>query len=123
MNTITVTAHHWDGGWELHIDGDPITQVATLDKAADQVRDYLDTVSPENDHSEYEVKVFPVIGALGDEVAAARKATESAQAAARTAARRSREAVRDLRNAGFSVTDSAAILGVSRGRVSQLARK
>ncbi|MPM38582.1 hypothetical protein SDC9_85211 [bioreactor metagenome] len=35
---------------------------------------------------------------------------------------RSREVVRHLREAGHSVTDSAAILGVSRGRISQLVR-
>lgn len=117
MSVVTVTAHRWDGGWELHLDGEPITQVVTLDKAPGQVRDYLDTIAPDVDHSKWDITVMPQIGALGDEVAAARAAAEAASAAAR----QSREAVRHLRGAGYSVTDAAAILGVSRGRVSQLA--
>lgn len=120
MNII-ITAHRWDGGWELHRDGEAITQVTTLDKAADQVRDYLDTVEPDTDHSEWSVEIRAELGALTDEVEAARAATEAATAAAMSAAKQSRDAVRHLRDAGLSVTDSAVILGVSRGRVSQLA--
>ena len=54
-------------------------------------------------------------------VAAARAATDAAADASREAARRSREVVRELRAEGYSVADTAAILGVSRGRISQLA--
>ncbi|MCQ8207093.1 antitoxin HicB, partial [Cutibacterium acnes subsp. acnes] len=36
------------------------------------------------------------------------------------AARQSRAAAQHLRAAGYSVSDSAVIMGVSRGRVSQL---
>jgi len=53
--TITATAHRWEHGWELWIDGEPATQVASLDRAAQQVRDYLDTVEPATDHSRWEV--------------------------------------------------------------------
>ncbi|KJQ54223.1 antitoxin HicB [Microbacterium sp. SA39] len=117
---ITVTARKWEHGWELWLDGEAATQVATLDKAEQQVRDYLDTEEPEVDHSTWSVTVVPDIGALGDEVVAARIAREKAIAASETAASESRRVVRHLREAGFSVTDSAAILGVSRGRISQL---
>lgn len=117
---ITATAHKWEQGWELHLDGDPATQVATLDKAEQQIRDYLDTVDPGTDHSGWNVTIVPEIGALYEEVTAARSATEQATAASVAAAARARAAARHLREAGFSVTDSAAILGVSRGRVSQL---
>lgn len=120
MNII-ITAHRWDGGWELHQDGEAITQVTTLDKAVNQVRDYLDTVEPDVDHSAWTVEVRADLGPLTDEVEAARAATEAATAAAVSAAKQSRDAVRHLRDAGLSVTDSAVILGVSRGRVSQLA--
>ena len=119
MSTITVTAHRWSGGWELHHDGDPITQTSTLDKAEQQVRDYLDTIEPDIEHSEWKVEVIPDLGKLADEVAAARAATEAASMASVAAAQRSREVVRRLRAAGLSVTDTAAVLGVSRGRVSQ----
>lgn len=117
---ITATAHKWERGWELHIDGNAATQVATLDKAEQQVRDYLDSIDPRIDHSDWTITVVPDIGALYDEVSAARQATEEATAANVQAAAQARAAARHLREAGFSVTDSAAILRVSRGRVSQL---
>lgn len=119
MNTVTVTARRWERGWELEIDGEAHTQVTALERAKQQVRDYLDTVDPDVDHSDWEIVVVPELGELGDEVARARKATEEAAAASKAAARRSREAVRRLRDAGYSVTDSAVILGLPRGRVSQ----
>lgn len=120
---ITATAHKWDQGWELHLDGEPVTQVVTLDKAEQQIRDYLDTVEPDTDHSNWKVTVVPEIGALYEEVTAARQATQDATAASIQAAAQARTAARHLREAGFSVTDSAAILNVSRGRVSQLIKE
>jgi hypothetical protein len=121
MNTVTVTATRWEHGWELEIDPDHHTQVATLDKAEQQVRDYLDTDAPEVDHTGWSIVVVPDIGDLAADVAGAKKATEAASAASIAAARRARMVAQRLRASGYSVTDSAAILGVSRGRVSQLA--
>ena len=120
MNRITATAYKWEHGWELWIDGEPATQVATLDKAVQQVRDYLDTEDPDTDHSDWQITATPDIGSIGAEVAAAREATQSAAVATKAAADQARAVARHLREAGYSVTDSAAILGVSRGRVSQL---
>lgn len=58
MNSIIeVTATQWESGWELSIDGEPVTQVATLDNANQQVRDYLDTVEPNVDHSSDDVRI------------------------------------------------------------------
>lgn len=122
MSTITVTATRWEHGWELEIGPDRHTQVVTLDKAAQQVRDYLDTESPDVNHDDWEIDLHVELGSLGDEVTAAREATAQAAAASRAAAQRTRRVVQRLRASGLSVTDSAAILGVSRGRISQLAR-
>ena len=119
---ITATAHKWEHGWELWIDDEAATQVATLDKAAQQVRDYLDTEDPDTDHSDWTITIVPDIGDIGDEVTDARAAIEAATRATVAAAAKARAAARHLREAGYSVTDSAAILGVSRGRVSQLVR-
>lgn len=119
MNT-TVTAQQWEHGWELSLDGEVITQVSTLDKAEQQVRDYLDTVDPDTDHRDWVVAVEPRLGELWARVNAARHSTLRAQEFQEEAARDSRAVARELREAGISVTDSAAILGVSRGRVSQL---
>jgi len=120
---INVTAHRWSGGWELHRDGEPITQTTTLAKAPQQVRDYLDTEDPGVDHSDWDINVVPDIGDLGEIVAGAREATRAAAAASKAAAVESRSAVHRLRAAGYSVSDTAAILGVSRGRISQLTAK
>lgn len=121
MTDITATAVRWERGWEVRIDGETATQVASLDRAEQQIRDYLDTVDPHTDHGDWTVVVLPEIGGLGDEVAAARSATAHAASAAVEAAQQSRTIARRLRAAGYSVADTAVILGVSRGRVSQLA--
>ncbi|KQQ22110.1 hypothetical protein ASF48_02490 [Rathayibacter sp. Leaf299] len=62
--TVTVTAHRWVHGWELRIDGETATQVDLLDRAAQQVRDYLDTVEPGTDHRRWEVEIVPEIGGI-----------------------------------------------------------
>lgn len=120
---ITATAHRWEHGWELWLDGEPATQVSRLSKAARQVRDYLDTIDPDTDHREWTITVVPEIGEIGDEVKAARAATEQAAAATKHAATQARAAARHLRAAGYSVADAAVILGVTPGRVSQLVRR
>ncbi|MBP1327636.1 DNA-directed RNA polymerase specialized sigma subunit [Leucobacter exalbidus] len=120
---ITTVAQQWEHGWELRLNGEVVTQVSTLDKAAQQIRDYLDTVNPETDHSDWAVTVSPAIGDLGDRVREARLATRRAQELQELAAKETVAVVQGLRSAGVSVTDTAAILGVSRGRVSQLVKK
>lgn len=57
MSRVQVRAVRWQRGWELEIDGETHTQVATLDTAVQQVRDYLDTVDPDVDHSDWEIVI------------------------------------------------------------------
>lgn len=120
MMRIEVLASRWAGGWELEISEDQHTSVRDLRNARQQVIDFLDTVDEEVDHSSWEIEITPMIGDLADVVADARRATKEAAEATEAAARQSRAAARKLRTAGYSVSESAAILGVSRGRVSQL---
>lgn len=54
---VTVIARRWEHGWELEIDPDNITQAQTLEAAAQQVRDYLGTLHPDQDFSRVEVKI------------------------------------------------------------------
>lgn len=54
---LTVTARRWRGGWELALDEDHATSVRDLARAADQVRDYLDTIAPGTDHSQVSVVI------------------------------------------------------------------
>lgn len=121
MNEITVKATRWTGGWELEIDKDHHTQSRTLETAIQQVRDYLDTDQPDIDHSTWIIHIAPQLPEM-DQVAAARQATHDAAEAQLRAADQLRAMARKLREAGLSTTDAATILGVTRGRISQLTR-
>lgn len=115
--TYTVTAKKWSGGWELHIAGVGVTQCRTLDSAKRQAQDYIETVLDEV-HASVLVEVD--LDDVGREVAAARRQLIEAQEAQEAAAAASRAAARHLRERGLSVSDSAYVMGISRGRVSQL---
>lgn len=116
---ITVTARRWAHGWELILGEDDATQVRSLSHAQSQVRDYLDTIEPETDHSDVKVVLVPEAG--GEEIQQARRARIEAERAATEAAELIREVVADLRQRrGYSLADTAALLGVTRARVSQL---
>ena len=119
MTTYTVRAVRWVHGWELHIDEVGVTQSRTLESALGMVRDYIESLTG-HDASDDEVVIRPDLGGLEDKVAAVREWTERVQRETIEAAAASRDLARDLRKAGLSVSDTAAVLGVSRGRVSQL---
>ena len=120
MNSAyTVRAVKWSGGWELHIDGEGVTQVRTLDKAVDQVRAYLGSLR-DRDMSEATIAIEPDLGGLEKAVREARAGAVAAAKAQIEAAAAQRSVVKALRDEGLSVTDAAAVLGVSRGRISQL---
>lgn len=114
------TAVRWGGGWELHIEGEGVTQVRSLANAAQQVRDYLETVH-ERDFSDIEVEIAHDLGGVEREVAAAAAEVAEATAALAAAAAHARAVALRLHDeVGLSVTDTGAVLGVSKGRASQL---
>ncbi|OLT54428.1 antitoxin HicB [Corynebacterium sp. CNJ-954] len=117
---LTVTARRWSGGWELILDEDNATSVRTLARATEQVRDYLDTVAPEVDHSGVSITIVPDIGHLAEQITLTREQTAAAAQAQATAAAQSRQVAQALRQEGLSLADSAVLLGVSKGRVAQL---
>jgi hypothetical protein len=117
--TYTVRARHWERGWELHVDGVGVTQSRTLAAADAMVRDYL-RLDGHADWHDAALAILPDLDGLEARVAEARALTRSAEQAQRDAAREARAVARALREAGLSVSDTAAVLGVSRGRVSQL---
>ncbi len=120
MTTYSVTARHWKRGWELHVDGVGVTQCRALAEAEPMVRDYIESLTG-TDASDAAVVVSVEVGGGPDEQArAAREAVAAADKATREAAAQSRKAARDLRDAGLSGRDIAAILRVSAQRVSQL---
>lgn len=118
-----MTAKHWKHGWELHIaekgEDVGVTQSRTLADAERMVRDYIATLY-DVDEVSGEVDIVPDLGSLSDRVREARRRTREAEKAQADAAREARDVARALRDAGLSVTDTAKVLNVSRGRVSQL---
>ncbi len=119
MTTYVVRAKRWAHGWELHIDGVGVSQSRTLGGAEQMVRDYIETLT-DRDASDATVVIEPDLGGLEAKAADVRKQIEHAQRENRRAAAASRALASELREAGLSVSDTAAVLGVSRGRVSQL---
>lgn len=117
--SYTVRAVRWAHGWELHIEGEGVTQCRTLDQADQQVRDYLATVH-DHDFDGAEIVVVPDLDGYESVVSEVRDKVQHAAELQVEAARDLREVTRHLRDQGLSVTDTAAVLGVSRGRVSQL---
>lgn len=123
MNTqYTVRAKRWAGGWELHIEDVGVTQARLLTKAKDQVRDYLETLYGV-DVSDVTIDIVPELGDLTERAHRAKVRTRAAERAQLEAAAEARETARALRDAGLSTTDAAFVLGVSKGRVSQLIAK
>ena len=120
MNTVTVAAKPWSGGWELWSGDDCWTKVRYLKHAEQQVRAYLDTTHPETDHSEVAVRMLPPDRFKFAEEA--REASDAAKVAAAEASAKTRSAVRALLDEGISVTDTAVLMGLTQARVSQLAK-
>lgn len=121
MNTYTAHAKRWEHGWELHVDGVGVTQIRTLERAEQQVRDLVETMTDQN-ASEAAVVILPDLGGLEAEIADTRRDIAAATEAQAQAAARSRTLVAKLRAANLSVSDIGTVLGVSRGRVSQLVK-
>jgi hypothetical protein len=120
-NTYNVTAKRWKHGWELHIDGVGVTQSRTLDTAEQMVRDYIETLT-DKDVSGDTVVITPDLGEFDRKVTAVHELLAAADRQQQEARNTYRALAADLRAAGLSVSDTAAILGVSRGRVSQLSK-
>lgn len=118
--SFSVLARPWAHGWELHVDGHGVTQVRVLAKAAQQVRDYVCTVTGTEVPDDTAVRLRYELGGLEERLADIRTRTEQAAAMQVQAAAETRELVAGLRATGISVSDIAALLEVSRGRVSQL---
>lgn len=121
MTTYRAIARRWEQGWELHVEGIGITQVKRLDAADRQVRDFIETME-DVDASRAILEIEVDLGGLEREVALARRDIDQALQSQRAAAGRSRQVARALRARGLSVADTATIMAVSPGRVSQLAK-
>jgi len=112
-------AKHWEHGWEIRVEGVGVTQVRLLEQAKSQACDLIETLL-ERRVSESEIELDAQIGPLVEEIHEVKKLTADAAQLQTQAAFRVRTLVAQLRASGFSVSDIPTILGVTRGRVSQL---
>lgn len=115
---LNVLARPWAGGWELIIDEDNATQVRSLTSARRQVIDYMGTLYPDIDFST--IRVHLIYEKVSEELESARRDLKLAQQKEEEAAAKIREVVRQLRQDGLSLGETAAILEVSKARVQQL---
>jgi len=118
--SYTVKAKRWRNGWELHIEGEGVTQARSLLAAEQAVRDYLATLHDVDEVTD-EITVVPDV----DEQTKARisrlkRRQTKVDEQVRAVAAEARQVVGDLRRSGLSVSDVAVLLNISRGRVSQL---
>lgn len=121
MTSYTVRAKRWTHGWELHIDGEGVTQSRSLASAERQVRDYLSLLHDFGDDAAFDVVIIPELGgSIARDVRKARQAVADLANRQRKAAEMSRSAVQQLRKAGLKGAEIAAVLGVTPQRVSQL---
>lgn len=119
--TYNVTATRWEHGWELDIEGVGVTQSHTLADAERMVRDYL-ALDLDAPPESFDVTITPdVPGAT--EVADLRRRISDLVDEQRKIAARSRSIAHRLRKAGLNGADTAAVLGVSPQRVSQLLKE
>ena len=122
MSEYVVHARRWEHGWELHVDGEGVTQTRALSRAVGQVRDYLSTVHDRDMGAAAVRLVVDDLGELNDEVTRVRELQARADDVRRSAAKRSRALARALKARGLSGADAAAVLQVSEQRVSQLTK-
>lgn len=118
MSAYTATATREGRWWVIDVVGVGVTQSRTLAEAHTWAQGLVEAVTGE---AGAEVTVTPLLpdGAI-DRVRHAQTVAARADAELRAAAEEIREATRSLLQMGLSQQDAAAILGVSRQRVSQL---
>jgi len=119
VSAYNVQAVKWEHGWELHVENVGVTQCRTLATAVQQVRDFVATMG-DIDADDAKVRLSVAIGGVEKDVERARRMTAEAIEKQHQAAAESRRVARELRHAGLSVADTAAVMDISKGRVSQL---
>jgi hypothetical protein len=120
--TYEVVAKRWRRGWELHIAGVGVTQARTLAEAEGMARDFI-ALDLDVAEDSFEVRVVAEVGdGLDERVRRTREEIGAAALAQTRAAESSRALVSELKGLGLSGKDTAAVLGITPQRVSQLAR-
>ena len=119
VRTYTARAQRWERGWEIHVEGVGVTQVRSLDRAVGAARELVEIMTGRAIRPE-QVSVEMIPRSMNDRVRRAREKTRRAQEAQRQAAQFTREVITELRDEGLTPADIAGLMGISRGRVTQL---
>lgn len=119
MTRYRVVASREGDWWLLTVPelDEATTQVRRLDQAKATARDLIATwldVAPDS----FDVEVY--VPGLSDHAAVVRRQWEAVRAAEAEAARHTRKLARDAAQAGLSVREIGALLGVSHQRAHQL---
>lgn len=122
MSTKTYRAEavRWEKGWEVHIEGVGVTQSHTLAGTEQAARDYISSLYDLADNADFEVAVTPRLGEIAELVQTAKAKRKEADEANSAAAAAVRLVAAKLLAKGLSTADAATVLGVTKGRVSQL---
>lgn len=120
MSSYTAVARPWKHGWELHVAEYGVTQVRVLANAAQQVRDYVATVTDTDVGGDVPVVLRYELDGVEKEIRDVQQRLAAAVEAQAAAAADMRRLVGTLRDMGISVRDTGTILERSPGRVSQL---
>lgn len=125
MTRYTVKAKRSKPGWELWIsspDGHVgVTEARKLTKAEQAARDYIETLTDKKPTGD-EFEIVPDLGDLEKAISCARVLQRRAADETKAAAVASRGVVLQLLDEGLSGDEAAVVLGISKGRVSQLAK-
>ncbi|MCI7551800.1 MAG: hypothetical protein PUK40_06945 [Actinomycetaceae bacterium] len=127
VQQVEVQAERSGKWWALSI---PIegklrhTQGRTLKEAEEMARDLLELYAQEYAQPALATAqiVIKVVGEAGEAAEAVEKARLAADEAAINARETQQKAVRDLRSRGLTMADIGRLLGLTKGRISQLAR-
>jgi K+/H+ antiporter YhaU regulatory subunit KhtT len=121
--TYTVHAKRWEHGWELHIEGEGVTQARSLATAERQVRDYLSLLHDRDEITD-EIAIVPELGArVTRDIARARAGVRDLAEQQLRVAADSRRVAHKLADAGLRGAEIATVLGVSPQRASQLLKE
>lgn len=125
MSTVTATATRSGSWWAVEVPCAgtvQYTQGRTLAEALDMARDVVSIMAEENPALADATVELEVTGPVHDAVTHVRQAQRDAEEARAHARATQARTVSDLLAQGLTVQDVATLMGITKGRVSQIAK-
>ncbi|BDZ42159.1 hypothetical protein GCM10025865_14580 [Paraoerskovia sediminicola] len=122
MTKYEARVTHEDGWWMIRVDGVGVTQARRLSEARTMVREFIAVSTDDLEPEDVDVTVEVMVEAVDilQAVASIRAEREEAARLEADAAARAKALARQLSDAGLSLRDVGAALGVSHQRAHQL---